>query len=174
MQGLETLRLDVALMNREPLTDNFARYVVHRVDEQDIGLVGTPMRLNPAQPLTTLLRDQPVILPTSTSAVRVTFDAFLARLNICPNVIAEVDDMAMMRLLAREDIGLALVPQIVVQDELESGRLVRVAEQLPITEIFYAVTMDRQFPNHLITQLLNVDSQDDERTISNHRKSDAQ
>lgn len=172
IQGLETLRLDVILMNREPLVDNLAPYVVHRVDEQDIGLVGTPTRLNSAQPLAELLHDQPVILPTSTNAVRVAFDAFITRLNIQPNVIAEVDDMAMMRLLAREDIGLALVPLIVVQDELESGRLVRVAEHLPITETFYAVIMDRQFPNHLLSQLLNVENKDNEKAIKNQSKAD--
>jgi LysR family transcriptional activator of nhaA len=35
----------------------------------------------------------------------------------------EVDDMAMMRLLAREGVGLAVLPPIVVRDELASGEL---------------------------------------------------
>ena len=37
-------------------------------------------------------------------------------------MMAEVDDMAMLRLLAREREGVTLVPPIVVRDELESGR----------------------------------------------------
>jgi LysR family transcriptional activator of nhaA len=39
--------------------------------------------------------------------------------------------MAMMRLLAHEDIGLAVLPPIVVKDELESGALVE-ADKLPV------------------------------------------
>jgi len=157
MDGLETLRLDVALMNREPSSDTLAPYVIHHVDEQAIGLVGTLSRLDPDQPLVSLLREQPMILPTTASAVRVAFDSLVNRQDIQPRVIAEVDDMAMMRLLAVEDIGLALVPRIVVQDELASGRLVEAIERPPITETFFAVTMERRFPNLLFKRLLTSD-----------------
>jgi LysR family transcriptional activator of nhaA len=36
---------------------------------------------------------------------------------------AEVDDMAMLRLLARDSGWLALLPEVVVQDELRGGVL---------------------------------------------------
>lgn len=154
LEGLGTLNLDIVLMNREPPGDSLAPYVVHRVAEQAIGLVGTPARLDPNKPLTDLLRDQPMILPTPENTLRAAFDALANRLAIRPQIVAEVDDMAMMRLLAREDIGLALVPPIVVRDELASGRLVEAKEHPQITETFYAVTLDRRFPNPLVGELL--------------------
>lgn len=154
LEGLGTLNLDVVLMNREPPSDSLAPYVVHRVAEQAIGLVGTPSRLDPDKPLSELLKNQPMILPTPENTVRAAFDALVNRLTIRPQIVAEVDDMAMMRLLAREDIGLALVPPIVVQDELASGRLVEAKEHLQISETFYAVTLDRRFPNPLVGELL--------------------
>jgi LysR family transcriptional activator of nhaA len=62
--------------------------------------------------------------------------------------------MAMMRLLAREDIGLAVLPPIVVKDEIAGGVLVA-GDQLPgIAETFHAVTMARRFPNPLVRLLL--------------------
>lgn len=62
--------------------------------------------------------------------------------------------MAMMRLLAREDIGLAVLPPIVVKDELESGVLIE-ADKLPgIAETFHAVTIARKFPNPVLGLLL--------------------
>lgn len=155
LEGLGTLNLDVILMNREPPSDSLAPYVVHRVAEQAIGLVGTPSRLDPEKPLPELLQSQPMILPTVESSVRAAFDALANRMGIRPQIVAEVDDMAMMRLLAREDIGLALVPPIVVQDELASGRLVEAREHPQITETFYAVTLDRRFPNPLVADLLS-------------------
>ncbi|MEY8837728.1 LysR family transcriptional regulator [Cribrihabitans sp. XS_ASV171] len=154
LEGLSTLNLDIVLMNREPPGDALAPFVTHRVAEQAIGLVGTPDRLDPLRPLAELLRDQPVILPSRDSTVRAAFDALANRLGITLNIAAEVDDMAMMRLLAREDVGLALVPPIVVKDELESGRLVEAQEHPRITETFYAVTLTRRFPNPLVGEVL--------------------
>ena len=82
-----------------------------------------------------------------------------SRLSERPQIAAEVDDMAMMRLMAREDIGLALVAPIVVTDELTSGRLVEAKEHPKIKETFYAVTLRRRFPNPLVRDLLSL-SQD--------------
>ena len=62
--------------------------------------------------------------------------------------------MAMMRLLARDGVGLSVLPPIVVKDELASGLLLE-ADRLPgIVETFYAVTMARRFPNPLVRELL--------------------
>ena len=83
-----------------------------------------------------------------------TFDAMLERRGIVPRIAAEADDMAMLRLLAREDAGIAVIPPVVVQDELASGRLVEVAQLDEITEVFSAVTIRRKFPNPLLTELL--------------------
>jgi len=154
LDGLATLNFDLVLMNREPPVDSLTPYVSHRLIEQSVSVVGSPSRLNPASPIAELLKDQPFILPTIDSTVRSAFDALASRLGVRPQVVAEVDDMAMMRLLAREDIGLALVAPIVVKDELASGRLVEAVEHPQITETFYAVTLRRRFPNPLVQDLL--------------------
>jgi DNA-binding transcriptional LysR family regulator len=58
------------------------------------------------------------------SEIRVAFDRLLDLAGIRPIILAEVDDMAMLRLLARESEGVTLVPPIVVRDELDSGVLI--------------------------------------------------
>lgn len=154
LEGLGTLNLDLILMNREPPSDALAPYEVHRISEQPIGLVGSPDHFDATRPLRDLLLDHPVILPTTDNSVRTAFDALASRLSIRPQIAAEVDDMAMMRLLARENVGLALVAPIVVRDELTSGRLVEAVEHPEISETFYAITMKRRFPNMLVQELL--------------------
>ena len=62
--------------------------------------------------------------------------------------------IVMMRLLAREDVGLAVLPPIVVRDELAAGLLVEAHHLAGIAESFYAVTMERRFPNPLLRSLL--------------------
>ncbi|HEV7371755.1 LysR family transcriptional regulator [Arenibaculum sp.] len=154
LRGLEALSLDVVLLNQPPARDAAASFVSHRLAEQRVSLVGTPSLLGRGAPLAELLASRPVILPTADSGVRTGFDALADRLGIRPQIAAEVDDMAMMRLLAREGVGLAVLPPIVVKDELGSGLLVE-ADSLPgIAETFYAVTMERRFPNPLVRSLL--------------------
>lgn len=155
LRGLETLNLDVVLMNQPPPRDALSSFVAHRLDEQVVSLVGTPDRIS-GETIETLLANHPVVLPTPESSVRTGFDAWMERLDLRPQIAAEVDDMAMMRLLAREGVGLAVLPPIVVQDELASGLLVEAAPLPDLAETFYAVTMERTFPNPLVRTLLTA------------------
>lgn len=158
LRALAALSLDVVLINQAPARDTLTAFVAHRLAEQPVSLVGTRARLRgrKRRNLADCLRDHPVILPTADSSVRTGFDALADRLGIRPQIAAEVEDMAMMRLLAREDVGLAVLPPIVVRDEIAAGTLVE-AHQLPgIAEIFYAVTLERRFPNPLLRPLLHA------------------
>ena len=60
----------------------------------------------------------------------------------------------MIRLLARADAGLAIIPPIVFQDELASGTLVEAARLDRIGESFMAVTLHRRFPDPLLAEVL--------------------
>lgn len=157
LAALEGSNLDVVLMNRPPARDAVTPFVSHRLAEQRVSLVGTPARLAGRETVAELLDAQPVILPTAESGVRIGFDALADRMGLRPRIAAEADDMAMMRLLAREGIGLAILPRIVVKDELRSGVLVE-ADRLPgIVETFYAVSIERRFPNPLLRELVGLD-----------------
>ncbi len=155
LRGLEALALDVVLTNLPPARDAASPWLVHRLDEQPVSLIGTPTRVGrPAPPLRTLLATAPLILPSSETALRAGFDALAARLGVTPVIAAEADDMAMMRLLAREDAGLAVIPPIVVRDELQTGVLTEAARLDGIAETFLAVTRARRFPNPLLGTVL--------------------
>ncbi len=150
---LEAHRLDVVLGQNAPQHDGATLWIAQAIAEQPVGLVGTPERIGPAAPLEELLAREPLVLPGAGSGVRAAVDALLETRGIRPNIAAEVDDMAMMRLLAREGIGLAVVPPIVVQDELASGRLKEASTFPRINETFYAITLRRRFPNPLLAAL---------------------
>ena len=57
--------------------------------------------------------------------------------------------MAMLRLLARDSGDMALLPAVVVQDELQSGVLQLYAEIPEIAEQFFAVTLQPVSYTHL-------------------------
>lgn len=154
LRGLEALALDVILTNVAPARDATTHWLVHRLDEQPVSLIGTPSRVGPKASLRDLLATQPLIVPTRETGLRAAFDALAARLQVTPIYAAEVDDMAMIRLLARADAGLAVIPPIVVRDELQSGALVEASRLDGIGETFFAVTRERRFPNPLLADVL--------------------
>lgn len=154
--ALSALQLDIVLTNQPPDSDALTPFIVQRIDEQPVSLIGIPELCAVDSELAERLRTTPLILPIQSSGIRVAFDAFVDRLGVRPQIAAEIDDMAMMRLMAREGVGLAVIPPIVVKDELKSGRLIE-ADQLPdMTETFYAVTTERRYPNPEIRALLET------------------
>ncbi len=154
LRALDALAIDVVLTNLVPARDAASPYLVRRLAEQSVSLVGAPSRRALAERgLEALLTAAPLVLPTPETSLRASFDALIDRLGIVPHVAAEADDMAMLRLLARSDAGVAVIAPIVVQDELASGLLVELFQLSEITEQFCAVTIARTFPNPLLAEV---------------------
>ena len=153
--------LDVVLTNSTIPRDKATPWRVHKIGEQEASLVGRPLdgrgrRAQARKPFRFPedLRDIPLILPGPDSSLRESFDTLMEQAGIRPLVMAEVDDMAMLRLIAREGSGLALVPPVVVKDELERGVLVERARVPGLREHFYAVTTSRRFASPLVRTLI--------------------
>ena len=155
--ALAAHRIDLVLTNQPPQVDALSPFIVHRLDEQPVGLIGIPALCPKGLSLAERLEQSVLILPTAESGLRMGFDALVDRLGVRPQIAAEVDDMAMMRLLAREGIGVAVMPPIVVHDELASGALVETAELPNLTEAFFGVTVERRFSNPLLAELMQDD-----------------
>lgn len=149
---LKALALDVVLTTEPPGREALAEFAAHRISEQPVALHGRADRMGHPT-LRDLLAAEPVILPTE-SSIRTGFDALVVRLGIRPRIAAEVDDMAMVRLLAREGAGLAVAPSVVLADEIAQGLLLTARFELDIEERFYAITAIRSFPHPLLAELL--------------------
>lgn len=155
LHDLEVLNLDVVLMNTQVGRDSPAGFRSHRLFEQTVSLVCVPELIHGPRELAEIVSHHPLILPTSESSIRTGFDAMMHRLGLQPVPIAEADDMAMLRLLVKSGAGIAPVPPVVVRDELASGELVEVLPLHEVMETFYAITLERQFPNPALKDLLN-------------------
>ncbi|GGX41949.1 LysR family transcriptional regulator [Tateyamaria omphalii] len=152
LRSLSELALDVVLTTEAPTSAAGSDFIAHRLAGQAVGLHGKPDRMR-HKTLKSVLETEAVIVPTE-SAIRTGFNRLTARLGVQPRIVADVDDMAMVRLLAREGIGLALAPEIVLADEIASGQLVTAPFNTGITDTFYAVTTRRSFPHPMLDMLL--------------------
>jgi len=135
-------QLDVVLAN-EPVPPDPARPVSSRfLGSQVISLVGRADRWSG----TTLrvpedLDAVEMAMPSTRHSVRAQFDALCFSAGVQPRLRAEIDDMTMLRLVARDSGWITVLPEVVVQDELHSGQLVHIGESSQLSEHFYAITI---------------------------------
>lgn len=151
---LEAHEVDVVLAGSPARSEARNAFITHHVAAQAVSLVGPPGQARNDFRFPESLADQRLVLPSRESEVRLAFDRLLAGTGVRPTILAEVDDMAMLRLLARESEALTLVAPIVVRDELQAGTLVEVHRLPTITDDYYAIVQDRRFPNPLLAELL--------------------
>lgn len=146
--------LDLVLSNRRVHGSADEPWRCRRIAHQPVSLVGRPSKRRRAFRFPDDLAEVPMLLPGRDSDIRAGFDLLCEQLGVRYTLKAEVDDMALLRLLARDAGGVALVPSVVVRDELRSGTLVEHAVVPDLYENFYAITVPRRFAPPLLRELL--------------------
>ena len=101
------------------------------------------------------LKGVPLFLPARHAPLREQFELLLARAGVQPEVRGEVDDMALLRLLALSGKGLALTSAIVVERELHSDGLRQVIPLPGLSVRFHAVTVRRRLANPWIEEVVS-------------------
>ncbi len=154
LERLALHKLDVVLTNQAVSADSQRTWQCRLLHRQPVCLIGPPRQDSRPFDLHRDLQQARLIVPGRSSDVRSQFDVYCSGQGLTPRICAEVDDMALLRLLARDSGDLALLPAVVVQDELSSGALQLYAEVPEIAERFYAVTLQRQFRLSILKELL--------------------
>ncbi|HQV42044.1 MAG: LysR family transcriptional regulator [Moraxellaceae bacterium] len=149
-------QLDVVLANETVPADSDRPLHCRFLGSQSVSLVG-PAAIWKGRHLRLPedLDGVELALPGPRHALRAQFDALCISAGVTPRLRAEVDDMAMLRLIARDSGWLTVLPAVVVQDELHSGSLVTVGESTRLQENFYAITTPRRHRIERLEQLLS-------------------
>ena len=154
LNALAQHQLDLALSNIAVQGNDNQLWQCRLLARQPVAVIGPP-----GKQLTDNLSDykgQRWVLPPVQSPVRTAFDALAAQYQLQPDIVAEADDMAMLRLLARDSGALAVIPEVVVKDELQSGRLDKYLTLPQIYENFYIITTQRELVHPQLNLLLQA------------------
>jgi LysR family transcriptional activator of nhaA len=152
LQELEKHVLDLVLSNRAPSRQPSAALRCRRVARQQVSIVGAKRKKGFRFPHD--IGNTPMIVPGREADIRTQFDALCENLGVRIRILAEVDDMATMRLFARDTDAFALVPTVVVRDEIRDGALHEYCAVPGLFENFYAITAERMFQHPLIDAAL--------------------
>ncbi|WP_372859128.1 LysR family transcriptional regulator, partial [Pseudoalteromonas sp.] len=145
LNGLAEHELDLVLTNKPIGLEHYDQlWQSQLVSRQPLAIVGPADKKIRGQ-FPAGYTDAQWVLPAKTSAIRDSFNALCARWQYQPKIKAEADDMAMLRLLARDSGALSVLPSVVVKDEIEQGILVEYQRLPDAFEHFYAITAQRKF-----------------------------
>jgi LysR family transcriptional activator of nhaA len=154
LNALANHEFDLALTNQQVVSGNQELWQCQLLARQPVAILGPP-HLHLSNPFPQGYGDCDWVVPVADSPLRSAFDSFCAQQQFKPRIVAEADDMAMLRLLARDTGALAVMPEVVVKDELQQGKLVHYLTLPNAFENFYAVTVKRQLANPLVSELIN-------------------
>lgn len=100
------------------------------------------------------LSQLPLYLPSASLEIRSQIDAYFERHKIKPNVAGEIDDIALLRLLALSTDALVLIPEIGVHRDV-SDKAIRIHHKFSdIKKHYYAITRQQKYPNPLSGYLI--------------------
>ena len=148
-------QLDVVLANEPPPSNPDKPLHCRFLGSQTISLVGPASQWR-GQTLAIPhgLDGLELALPGPRHALRAQFDALCFSAGVKPRIRAEVDDMAMLRLIARDSGWLTVLPEVVVQDELRAELLVKLGQSSELKENFYAITTPHRYRIERLERLL--------------------
>jgi LysR family transcriptional activator of nhaA len=151
---LQVHNLDIVFSNRPVVAEVGKPWRCVRIDRQSVCLVGPPRPRRRRFRFPLDASGARFVVPGPSSDIRSQFDVWCERHHTRVDIAAEVDDMAMLRLLARDSGAITVVPEVVVQDELRDGRLQRYCVVPGVFENFYAITTVRRSPSPMTQSLL--------------------
>jgi LysR family transcriptional activator of nhaA len=152
---LHVHNLDVVFSNRPVVAEAGRPWRCSRIDRQSVCLVGPPRPKSKRFRLPADAAGSRFVVPGPSSDIRSQFDVWCEKHRLRIEVAAEVDDMAMLRLLARDSGAITVLPEVVVQDELREGRLQRYCAIPGVFENFYAITALRRSPSPVVQEMIS-------------------
>lgn len=152
---LQVHNLDVVFSNRPVVAEVGKPWRCVRIDRQSVCLVGPPRPRSSRFRFPAGAAGGRFVVPGPSSDIRSQFDVWCEKHELRVDIAAEVDDMAMLRLLARDSGAITVLPEVVVQDELRDGRLQRYCAVPGVFENFYAITAVRRSPSPIVQSMLS-------------------
>jgi LysR family transcriptional activator of nhaA len=137
--------LDLVLADQPMPPGLGIRAFSHLLGESDVTVFGTPsMAQRYRRDFPRSLDGAPWVLQTTNTALRRSLEQWFAEAKVRPQVVAEVEDVAILQVLGQEGLGLFAAPTV-VEEEVKRAYGVRVVGRLErVRERFYAISVERR------------------------------
>jgi LysR family transcriptional activator of nhaA len=157
LNQLQSLSIDLLLSNQAAPVEINSEWKNKLISDQSVSLIGHKQGIKQKKKINfpADLEGLSLVLPGRGCAIRSAVDRIVGDAGVKIKILAEVDDMAMLRLIVRDSKAFTIVPPVVVIDELKTGELVEYVQIPEIKESFFCITKEQKFPNPVLKDLLS-------------------
>ena len=144
LNQLQSLSIDLLLSNQAAPVEINSEWKNKLISDQSVSLIGHKQGIKQKKKINfpADLEGLSLVLPGRGCAIRSAVDRIVGDAGVKIKILAEVDDMAMLRLIVRDSKAFTIVPPVVVIDELKTGELVEYAQIPEIKESFFCITKE--------------------------------
>lgn len=154
---LEKHEIDLILANDKPPTEGKkSRFHAKLIGNLKVVFVTTPDRMDLRKNIPRSLYNQPIIMPTNNSPLRREILEYFKIKNIQPLVVGEVDDIELQKMLVLDGHGFTALPLMAVDEDLFSGKLIRLSDTPICHEHLWLISGHRLVLNPIAKMLLDT------------------
>ncbi len=99
------------------------------------------------------LQGLPMLLPSPLSAQRRALDQWFEEIGVQPEVVAECDDTALLKVMAEQELGLVAIPATVEAEVKRQHRLVTCGRIDEVRMRYYAISIERRIRHPAVLAL---------------------
>lgn len=140
-------QLDVVLSSRNADPDFKIPLHSHVITKSPLlFVIGAKSVWRGKKDLKSLLQAKSLFIPGKHFEAKPELDAYLETLNV-KRIAGEVDDVALLRILALRSGEMVVMPEMGIRNDIESGDVIVVSRTTAIDQRFYAITRQKKEPN---------------------------
>jgi LysR family transcriptional regulator, transcriptional activator of nhaA len=153
MRALAAHELDLVIANYAPSLGS-QRLHSRKVGRQDVMIFGATKFKGLKSGFPESLRNQPFIMPTFHSRLRMDLDHFFKVHAIQPDIVAETQDTSIQKLLGVNGFGLVPVPAIGAEELVREKKMLSLGKLANVHEEYWLVAGDRKIENPIAAKLM--------------------
>ena len=147
-------RLDIVLADEPASVSLKTRTFNHLLGECGITLCAAPKLarlLKKGFPRS--LHGAPALLPTENTGLRRSLEKWFRDIRVRPNVVAEFEDPALMKVMAADGQGFIALPTLVANEAVARYRFQIIGSTMKCQDQFYAITAERRLTHPAVVKI---------------------
>lgn len=160
VQMLSEHQLDVVLTSRNADPDHKTQLHSHVITKSPLlFVIGKKHKLKDKRDLNSILLNHSLFIPGRHFEAKPELDAYLEKFKGI-RIAGEVDDIALLRILAIRSGSVIVMPEMGIRNDIESGDVKVLLKIASVEQRFYAITRQKKEPNADIRLLISKMKQD--------------
>ena len=154
MAELATYRLDVVISDEPAPSEVKVKAFNHLLGECGIVILAAPaLAATLREGFPASLDRAPALLPASRTPLRRQLDRFFDQTGIRPDIAAEFDDTALLKVFGSDGLGFFAVPDMIAEATCPAYHVEEVGRLHRVTERFYAISAERKIKHPAVARL---------------------